>query len=57
MAGFLNFTKEKLVNKVVEISIDEIIPNPISHVLILMTILPLLLSLLHRTVFSAAFCS
>ena len=28
MAGFLNFTKEKLINKVVEIGIDEIIPNP-----------------------------
>jgi len=28
MAGFLNFTKEKLVNKVVEIGIDQIIPNP-----------------------------
>lgn len=26
--AFLNFTKEKLVNKVVEISIDMIIPNP-----------------------------
>ena len=28
MAGFLNFTKEKLINKVVEISIEDIIPNP-----------------------------
>lgn len=28
MAGFLNFTKEKLVNKVVEINIDDILPNP-----------------------------
>ncbi|WP_303825649.1 ParB/RepB/Spo0J family partition protein [Ruminococcus flavefaciens] len=28
MAGFLNFTKEKLVNKVVEINIDDIVPNP-----------------------------
>ena len=28
MAGFLNFTKEKLINKVVEIGIGEIIPNP-----------------------------
>lgn len=28
MAGFLNFTKERLVNKVVEISTDEIISNP-----------------------------
>ncbi len=28
MAGFLNFTKEKLVNKVIEISIEQIIPNP-----------------------------
>ena len=29
MAGFLNFTKEKLVNKVVEINIDDIVPNTI----------------------------
>ena len=28
MAGFLNFTKERLVNKVVEISTDDIISNP-----------------------------
>ena len=28
MAGFLNFTKEKLVNKVVEINIEDIVPNP-----------------------------
>ena len=28
MAGFLNFTKEKLVNKVIEIEVDMIIPNP-----------------------------
>ena len=28
MAGFLNFTKEKLVNKVVEIGVDEICPSP-----------------------------
>ena len=28
MAGFLNFTKEKLVNKVVEIAVDQIIPSP-----------------------------
>ena len=26
--AFLNFTKEKLINKVVEIDIDMIIPNP-----------------------------
>lgn len=28
MAGFLNFTKEKQINKVVEIEISKIIPNP-----------------------------
>ena len=28
MSGFLNFTKERLVNKVVEISTDDIISNP-----------------------------
>jgi len=28
MSGFLNFTKEKLVNKVVEIGIDQIMANP-----------------------------
>ena len=28
MAGFLNFTKERLVNKVVEISTDDVISNP-----------------------------
>ena len=28
MAGFLNFTKEKLVNKVVEIDVRLIVPNP-----------------------------
>ena len=28
MAGFLNLTKEKLINKVVEIRIDKIMPNP-----------------------------
>ncbi len=28
MAGFLNFTKEKLINKVVEIEIKDIRPNP-----------------------------
>ena len=28
MAGFLNIAKEKLINKVVEISVDDIIPNP-----------------------------
>ncbi len=28
MAGFLNFTKEKQINKVVEIEIGKIIPNP-----------------------------
>ena len=28
MAGFLNFTKEKLINKVVEIAVEDIIPNP-----------------------------
>lgn len=28
MAGFLNFTKEKLINKVLEIEISQIIPNP-----------------------------
>ncbi len=28
MAGFLNFTKERLVNKVVEIEVDDIISNP-----------------------------
>ena len=28
MAGFLNFTKEKQINKVIEVSIDLIIPNP-----------------------------
>ena len=28
MAGFLNFAKEKQINKVIEVSIDLIIPNP-----------------------------
>ena len=28
MAGFFNLTKEKLINKVVEIAINEILPNP-----------------------------
>lgn len=28
MAGFLNFTKEKSINKVIEIAISDIIPNP-----------------------------
>lgn len=28
MAGFLNFTKEKLVNRVLEIEIADIVPNP-----------------------------
>lgn len=28
MAGFLNFTKERLINKVLEIEIKQIIPNP-----------------------------
>ena len=28
MSGFLNFTKEKQVNKVVEVRIEDIIPNP-----------------------------
>lgn len=28
MSGFLNFTKEKSINKVIEISVDDIIPNP-----------------------------
>ena len=28
MASFLNFTKERLINKVVEIAVEDIIPNP-----------------------------
>lgn len=28
MSGFLNFTKEKLINKVIEVSISDIVPNP-----------------------------
>ncbi|MCR5110310.1 MAG: ParB/RepB/Spo0J family partition protein [Ruminococcus sp.] len=28
MAGFLNFTKEKLVNKVIEVDVADIVPNP-----------------------------
>jgi len=28
MAGFLNFTKEKQLNKVIEVCVDKIIPNP-----------------------------
>ena len=28
MGGFLNFTKEKLVNKVIEVNVEKIIPNP-----------------------------
>ena len=28
MAGFLNFTKEKLINKVIEVDVGDIMPNP-----------------------------
>ena len=28
MAGFLNFTKDKQINRVIEVDINQIIPNP-----------------------------
>ncbi len=28
MAGFLSFTKEKQVNKVLEVAVEDILPNP-----------------------------